>query len=128
MYLSKRANQRFSIEENLSFLSYYIRAPLSSAIITFVKKIITNVRPPLNKKSFPVHQPGGLKRADLDFFFMIFEKVVFSQSSQYILVNEKLETGKKKKPTSRLAFLAVTRRTGTIFYLRMALGLHCRQQ
>ena len=45
------------------------------------------LRPP-NKKLFPVHQPGGLKRADSDFFFMIFE------SSWYILLNEKLKTEK----------------------------------
>ena len=32
------------------------------------------VRPPLNKKLFHVHRLGGLKRADWDFFFMIFEK------------------------------------------------------
>ena len=32
------------------------------------------IGPPLNKKVFPVHRPGGLKRADWDFFFMIFEK------------------------------------------------------
>ena len=29
-------------------------------------------RPPLNKKLFPIHQPGGLKRADRDFFFIFF--------------------------------------------------------
>ena len=58
-------------------------------------------RPPLNKKSFPVHRPGGLKRADWDFFFMIFEKSCFSsQSSWYILVNEKLKTEKKNPDLS----------------------------
>ena len=36
-----------------------------------------SLRPPLNKKVFPVHRPGGLKRADWDFFFMIFEKSLF---------------------------------------------------
>ena len=77
------------------------------------------LRPSLNKKVFPVHRPGGLKRADWDsFFFMIFEKKKNSQSSWYILVNEKLKTGKKKIPTSRLAFLAVTRRTGNNFLLK----------
>ena len=34
-------------------------------------------RPPLDKKVFPVHRPGGLKRDDWDFFFMIFEKSFF---------------------------------------------------
>ena len=36
--------------------------------------VYTYIRPPLNKKVFPVHRPDGLKRADWDFFFMIFEK------------------------------------------------------
>ena len=35
------------------------------------------LRHPLNKKLFPVHRPSGLKRADWDFFSMIFEKKVF---------------------------------------------------
>ena len=47
------------------------------------------LRPPLNKKVFPVHRPGGLKRADWDSFSLIFEKSFFSQSCWYILVNEK---------------------------------------
>ena len=78
--------------------------------------------PSLNKKVFPVHRPGGLKRADWDFFFHdFFKKLFFSQSSWYILVNEKLKTEKKKIPTSQLAFLTVTRRTGNnFFYLRLA--------
>ena len=54
--------------------------------------------PPLNKKVFSVHQPVGLKRADWDFFFMIFEEKKKSQSSWYILVNEKLKTERKKNP------------------------------
>ena len=34
-----------------------------------------NIRPPLNKKSFPVHRPGGLKRAEWEgFFFHVFKK------------------------------------------------------
>ena len=56
-----------------------------------------NIRPPLDKKWFPVHRPGGLKRARWKLFFIIFEKKFsFSQSSQYILVNEKWKTEKKK--------------------------------
>ena len=31
--------------------------------------LVQAVRPPLNKKVFPAHRPGGLKRADSDFFF-----------------------------------------------------------
>ena len=38
-----------------------------------VSQFTVALRPPLNKKSFPVHRPGGLKRADWDvFFFSIF--------------------------------------------------------
>ena len=37
-------------------------------------------RPPLNKKLFPVHHPSGLKRAGWHFFFMFFEKSVFSSN------------------------------------------------
>ena len=33
---------------------------------------IAAVRPPLNKKLFPVYRPGGSKRADWNFFFSIF--------------------------------------------------------
>ena len=86
--------------------------------------LVPAFRPPLNKKVFPVHRPGGLKRANWDFFFMIFEKsCFFSQSSWYILVNEKLKTEKKKFPTSRLAFLAVNRRTGNDFSLKIRMAL-----
>ena len=81
-------------------------------------------RPPLNKKLFPVHRPGGLNRVDWDFFFfMIFEQsFFFSQSSWYILVNEKLKTERNFFSTSRLAFLAVTRRIGNDFSLKVGLS------
>ena len=39
-----------------------------------------NFGPPLNKKLFPVHRPGGLKRADWDFFFMIKFFMIFEKS------------------------------------------------
>ena len=35
------------------------------------------LRPPLNKKLFPVHRPGGLKRAYWNLFFHIFKKDFF---------------------------------------------------
>ena len=35
------------------------------------------VRPPLNKKSFPVHWPGGLKRAYWNSFFSSFQIFFF---------------------------------------------------
>ena len=90
---------------------------------------ICPLRPSLNKKVFPVHWPGGPKRADWDFFFMIFEKTfIFSQSSWYILVNEKLKTENKKIPTSRLPFWQSPGGQETIFYLRVALVATMRTQ
>ena len=50
------------------------------------------------------------------------KKVFFSQYSQYILVNGKWKTEKTKIPTSRLAFLGVTRRTGNTFLLKVGLS------
>ena len=32
----------------------------------------SKIRPPLNKKTFPVYRPGGSKRADWKFFFHLF--------------------------------------------------------
>ena len=36
------------------------------------------VRPPLNKKLFPVHRPSGLKRANWNFYFHISKIFVFT--------------------------------------------------
>ena len=55
--------------------------------------------PPLNKK-FPVHRPGGLKRADWNFVFHIFKKI----------------------PTSRFAVFFPTRNTGNDILLKGGLG------
>ena len=38
---------------------------------------VPSPRPTLNKKWFPVHWPGGLKRAGWNFFFVILEKKFF---------------------------------------------------
>ena len=47
----------------------------------------SKVRPPLNKKLFPVLRPSGLKRADWNSFFFIFKNIFFFLlSSLYILV------------------------------------------
>ena len=48
--------------------------PLGPLII---QDYLLSVRPPLNKKLFPVHRPGGLKRAYRNFFFHIFKKKIF---------------------------------------------------
>ena len=45
-------------------------------ILTQNAKLLS-LRPPLIEKLFPVHRPSGLKRADWNFFFMIFEKSCF---------------------------------------------------
>ena len=37
--------------------------------------IIDYIRPSFKKKSFPVHRPGGLKRAYWNFFFHLFKKL-----------------------------------------------------
>ena len=68
-----------------------------------------------------VHRPGGLKRADWDFFFMFLDKSFFSQSSWYILVNEKLKTEKIKSRPPDWLFWQSPGGQETIFYLRMAL-------
>ena len=57
---------------------YWILEKLVYEILWFLECQLSGLRPPLNKKLFPVHRPGGLKRADWDFFFMIFEKRFFS--------------------------------------------------
>ena len=57
------------------------------------------LRPPLNKKLFPVHHPSGLKRADWN-FFSIFSKNTFFiyLFPLYILVYKiKKKLGEKKK-------------------------------
>ena len=43
----------------------------------FYYVVVTNLRPPLNKKLFHVYRPSGLKRADWNFLFIIFGKRVF---------------------------------------------------
>ena len=58
---------------------------------------ISRMRPPLNKKLFPVHRPGGLKRAECDFFFRFKKNKLFTTPSLYILVY-KNGIRKKKNP------------------------------
>ena len=58
---------------------------------------IRPVKPPLNKKLFPVYRPGGSKRTDWNFFFFILskKKKIFLLFSLYILVYKKNEFRKK---------------------------------
>ena len=70
-----------------------------------------SVRPPLNKKWFPVYRPGGSKRADWNFFFIfsIFFFFFFTFPPVHSSLT-KLKIGRKKKiPTSRLAYFSPTR-------------------
>ena len=39
-----------------------------------LKGLMTFMRPPLNKKLFPVHRPSGLKRAEWDSVFSCLKK------------------------------------------------------
>ena len=81
---------------------------------------VTNMctpRPSSNKKSFPVHRPGGLRRAYWNFFFHLF-KIFFTFPPVHSSL-KKLKLGKKKKiPTSQLAIFFPTRPTGNDFLLK----------
>ena len=80
------------------------------------------VRPPLNKKLFPVHRPGGLKRADwnfLSFFFFFF--FFLSTSPPPPPVNYSLE--KKEKSPDLPTGTDYSHQQETLFYLRVALGV-----
>ena len=75
--------------------------------------------PPLNKKLFPVHRPGGLKRAEWDFFLF------FSCYSPLPVHSSVYKNGIRRGggiPTSRLAFFKVTQRTGNDFLLKDGLS------
>ena len=75
-------------------------------------------RPPLNKKWFPIHFPSGLKRADWNFFFMIFENSFFPLN---FLKNEKMKKIKIFRPPDWLFFPPPDGQE-TIYHLRVALG------
>ena len=66
------------------------------------------VRPPLNKKLFPVHRPGGLKRSDWNFFFHIFIKKKSKKNEI------------RKKTTPDWPYFSLPGTQETIFYLRVA--------
>ena len=83
---------------------------------------LVQLRPPLNKKLFPVHRPGGSKRADLNIFFHLLKKeedfLTFSPVHSSLT---KLELGKKKKSRPPdWQFLFPPGSQETIFYLRVA--------
>ena len=65
---------------------------------------ISSVRPPLNKKSFPVDRPGGiilrLYPAAFFFFFFFFKLKYFSHFSVFTIVYRMIRRLHKKKNTS----------------------------
>ena len=52
----------------------------------FVCLFVCGVRPPLNKKLFPVNWPGGSKRADWNFFFHLFNNKKKKKDLRVVLV------------------------------------------
>ena len=69
-----------------------------------------HLRPPLIEKLFPVNRPSGLKRADWNFFFIIFEEKkkkthFFSVNEKNILKNPDLPTGYFLHPVDRKLFI-----------------------
>ena len=84
--------------------------------------ISISMRPSSNKKSFPVHRPGGLKRAYWNFFFHLFKQFFFllppPPPPPVHSSLTKLKLGKKKIRTSRLAVVFPTRPTGNDFLLK----------
>ena len=81
------------------------------------------LRPSSNKKLFPVHRPGGLKRAYLNSFCSSFQKLFFYFTTPLVhSSSKKLKLGKKKKKilTSRLAVFFPPGPQETSFYSRVA--------
>ena len=75
--------------------------------IVVTLQIVQLLRPPLNKKSFPVHRPGGVKRAEWEVLFHVFnQKKIVTPPSLYILVykNGIRKTNKNPDPADRKRF------------------------
>ena len=82
------------------------------------------LRPSSNKKSFPVHRPGGLKRAYWNFFFLfsIFFFLFTPPPPPHVHSSfKKMKLGKRKdsRPPNWL-FICPPGSQETIFYLRVA--------
>ena len=78
---------------------------MSKVCLEWSDLTLTLMRPLLDKKLFPVHRPGGLKRAGWDFYFFQFKKkeipifLIFFFTSLFNLRMawvEKLKVGKKE--------------------------------
>ena len=83
------------------------------------------IRPSSNKKSFPVHRPGGLKRAYWNFLFHLFKNIFFFFTFPPVHSSlKKLKLGKKKKSRPPdWQFFSLPGPQETIFYLRVALAI-----
>ena len=78
------------------------------------------LRPPLNKKSFPVYRPGGSKRADWKCVFFH----IFNFFYTFLPVHssfKKIEIREKKSQPPDWQFFSPPGPQETIFYLRVAL-------
>ena len=89
----------------------------------FFKKVLFALRPPLNKKVFPVYRPGGSKRADWNFFFHLSKKIYFFYFPPVHSSLKKMKLGKKKKRKKKSRppdwqFYSPTRSTGNDFLLK----------
>ena len=85
--------------------------------------LVDKLRPPLDKKLFPVDRPSGLTRADWNFFFIVFEKKFFFPLCLLcVLVNRQMKRrGKKISRPPDWPFAGAVGGQETIFYLRVAL-------
>ena len=87
--------------------------------------MLVRVRPPLNKKLFPVYRTGGSKRADWNFFFHLFIFFNTFLPVHSSLKKNEIRKKKKKKKNPDLStgsFFSPPGPQETIFYLRVALG------
>ena len=83
---------------------------------------MTIIGPSSNKKSFPVHRPGGLKRAYCNFFFHLIKNFFFFFTSPPVHSSlKKIEIrggGEKSRPPD-CQFFSPPGPQETIFYLRV---------
>ena len=101
------------------------QAPLASESICYTN---CSIRPPLNKKLFPVHRPGLLKRADWNLFFHTFKRILFLLPPPlYSLVYKKMKLEKKKNPDLSTGTDYSHPATRKHFYTFMALYIHVIQ-
>ena len=85
------------------------------------RRLCEEVRPPLNKKLFPVHRPGGLKMADWNSFFYIYIYIFFTPPPLYnVVYKNEIRKKKKKSCPSDWPCFCPPGPQETTFYLRVA--------